>query len=157
MFAYVITFFDMFGTLIAGVGCGLVPLLLGAVLGQGRLARMGFGVCLIGGLGQGFLFAAPVACVFCLLIVVLTVTTAERRRQLREATDPVSRHSLLVEARPQPGAPAGGNPPPDPGEIRRLIRGTRPSLSVPGAPASSRCGTTTLRPGVRGAGPTSVE
>src|SRR5205823_5084736 len=76
----VITYGDMFGTLLAGVFCGLVPLILGILLGQFNLARQGAFVCLLLGCYKGLILAGPAAGLFAVLIVLSAVQAAKQRQ-----------------------------------------------------------------------------
>ena len=56
------------GALIAGVVCGLVPLVFGLMRGQTALAVGGFVACIAGGFVLGILLALPLAILFTVLI-----------------------------------------------------------------------------------------
>jgi hypothetical protein len=99
-----ITYGDMFGTLLAGVFCGLVPLLLGILLGQFNLARQGAFVCLLLGCYKGLILAGPAAGLFVVLIVLSAVQAAQQRQR---KTAPPPPPVLIVPPVPtlQPGGP----------------------------------------------------
>src|SRR4051794_463307 len=56
------------GALVAGVVCGLVPLIYGLVKGQQALAFGGFVACIAAGFVLGLLLAVPMGAVFAWLI-----------------------------------------------------------------------------------------
>ena len=56
------------GAVLAGIVCGLVPLIFGHVRGEKGLAWGGFAACLVAGLVLGLLLAVPMAIVFTVLI-----------------------------------------------------------------------------------------
>jgi hypothetical protein len=58
----------LIGSLLAGLVCGLWPLLAGASKGQPILGALGLFVCIISGYVLGLLLALPVAFVFAKLI-----------------------------------------------------------------------------------------
>jgi hypothetical protein len=68
--------------LIAGIVCGLVPLIAGYVKGRLQLGIIGFVVTALSGLVLGLLLAVPVAIVFTLFIVL---SGRERARAPRTA------------------------------------------------------------------------
>ena len=56
------------GAILAGVVCGLVPLITGLVRGEKGLAWGGFAACIVGGFVLGLILAVPLAIVFTVLI-----------------------------------------------------------------------------------------
>lgn len=56
------------GAILAGIVCGLVPLIFGLVRGEKGLAFGGFAACLVAGLILGLILAVPMAIVFTVLI-----------------------------------------------------------------------------------------
>ena len=56
------------GAILAGIVCGLVPLIFGLVRGEKGLAWGGFGACIVAGLILGLILALPMAIVFTVLI-----------------------------------------------------------------------------------------
>jgi hypothetical protein len=54
--------------IVAGVVCGLVPLIFGLVRGETGLAWGGFGACIVAGFLLGLLLALPMAIIFTVLI-----------------------------------------------------------------------------------------
>ena len=77
------------GAIVAGVICGLVPLITGLVKGENALAWGGFVACIAGGFVLGLILAVPLAILFTVLIV--------RNSKKRQAAPPP----------PYGGAPAG--------------------------------------------------
>ena len=57
------------GAIVAGVICGLVPLITGLVKGENSLAWGGFVACIAGGFVLGLILALPLAVLFTVLIV----------------------------------------------------------------------------------------
>jgi hypothetical protein len=57
------------GAIVAGVVCGLVPLIVGLTRGEKGLAWGGFVSCIIGGFVLGLIAAVPLAIIFTVLIV----------------------------------------------------------------------------------------
>ncbi len=56
------------GAVLAGIVCGLIPLIFGLVRGEKGLAWGGFGACIVAGFLLGILLALPMAIVFTVLI-----------------------------------------------------------------------------------------
>jgi hypothetical protein len=56
------------GAILAGIVCGLVPLIFGHVKGEKGLAWGGFAACIVAGFILGLLLAVPMAIVFTVVI-----------------------------------------------------------------------------------------
>ena len=56
------------GALVAGIVCGLVPLVYGLIKGENALAWGGFAACIGGGFVLGLILAVPLAILFTVLI-----------------------------------------------------------------------------------------
>ena len=57
------------GAIVAGVICGVVPLIVGLTRGETGLAWGGFVSCIVGGFVLGLIAALPLAIIFTVLIV----------------------------------------------------------------------------------------
>ncbi len=55
-----------------GLGCGLIPYLVGSVYGMHRHAKSGLILCIVGGLLGGIVIALPVALIFTGVILYKT-------------------------------------------------------------------------------------
>lgn len=100
------------GAIVAGVVCGLVPLITGLVKGEQSLAWGGFVACIAGGFVLGIILAVPLAILFTVLIV-----RNSNKRQMAGAqwgAAPGGPESMQPPGAqmPPPGAQAPPPPPP---------------------------------------------
>ena len=59
------------GSLVVGAAAGLVPFVLGQLLNQAKVGRIGFLSCVVASLVGGVLLALPVAVVFVIAVIVM--------------------------------------------------------------------------------------
>jgi hypothetical protein len=88
--------------LVAGVICGLFPLVYGLTRGRTSLAAGGFVACVVGGFILGLILAVPMAVLFCWLI-------HRRSRVARPAAAAAGAANEPMPARPEAVGPASGD------------------------------------------------